>query len=667
MALAEDKELHEFRALMEAPDEYAEGFGWRTYFGAAFIGFIMMPGSIYLGLVAGQSMGPAAEWTTIILFTELARRSFQVLSKQEIYVLYYIAGGLTAMIGVVALSGGAFADLVWKQFLRASAPGGYGEQVPDWVAPGPDSPAVLARTFWHADWLPAIAVLLATQLLSRVAWLSFGYTLFRITSDGEQLPFPMAPIAAQGATALAETSSKQETWRWRVFSVGTMIGLGFGLIYVGVPTLSNVMLVKPVAILPIPWIDFTQGTERFLPGAPTGISTDLGTVFVGFVLPFWMVVGSAIAAGCTLVINPILQVTGHLPTWLPGMETTRTAWAASIDVWLSFGIGTAFAVACIGFYKIARSWMEAGGPGVRGVGFGAPPAGRGDVDVKWPILLFLVATTGYVVLCRILVPDFPIWFVIIYGYIWTPLQSYINARMVGLTGQFVGFPMIREATFIFSGYKGVDIWFAPIPLANYGATAQRFREVELTGTRFTSVVKAEVLMFPILGLRVAPQSHPVGRVPVHTEVLGLPSAAAVALVLLDDRGRQPGDVPARHQAACHGHRSDLRTGLLWPANAARMARHAHLRVHTRPGAVPAHHSAPGCRGAPGSLLLRTTVRRGPVATLYAGSGRGVLVWDRTGRHAGHRLRPRVPVRLPDAVLTAGTTVAVHNQQPDTLT
>lgn len=498
MALAEDKELHEFRALMEAPDEYAEGFGWRTYFGAAFIGFIMMPGSIYLGLVAGQSMGPAAEWTTIILFTELARRSFQVLSKQEIYVLYYIAGGLTAMIGVVALSGGAFADLIWKQFLRASAPGGYGEQVPDWVAPGPDSPAVLARTFWHADWLPAIAVLLATQLLSRVAWLSFGYTLFRITSDGEQLPFPMAPIAAQGATALAETSSKQETWRWRVFSVGTMIGLGFGLIYVGVPTLSNVMLVKPVAILPIPWIDFTQGTERFLPGAPTGISTDLGTVFVGFVLPFWMVVGSAIAAGCTLVINPILQVTGHLPTWLPGMETTRTAWAASIDVWLSFGIGTAFAVACIGFYKIARSWMEAGGPGVRGVGFGAPPAGRGDVDVKWPILLFLVATTGYVVLCRILVPDFPIWFVIIYGYIWTPLQSYINARMVGLTGQFVGFPMIREATFIFSGYKGVDIWFAPIPLANYGATAQRFREVELTGTRFTSVVKAEVLMFPIM-------------------------------------------------------------------------------------------------------------------------------------------------------------------------
>jgi len=180
------------------------------------------------------------------------------------------------------------------------------------------------------------------------------------------------------------------------------------------------------------------------------------------------------------------------------METTRTAWAASIDVWLSFGIGTAFAVAFLGFYKIGRSWLDALRIGRRGIGFGTPPVGRGDVAAYWPILVFFVCTTGYVLLCRHLVPRFPIWFVILYGYFWTPLESYINARMIGLTGQFVGFPMIREATFIFSGYKGVDIWFAPIPLGNYGATAQKFREVELTGTKFTSVVKAEALMFPIM-------------------------------------------------------------------------------------------------------------------------------------------------------------------------
>lgn len=499
MALRETVELAEYRALMEEPDTFEDGFGWQTVVGAFFIGFVMMPGTIYLGLVAGQTMGPAAEWTTIILFTEIARRSFAQLSRQQIYILYYIAGGLTAMMGGVALSGGAFATLIWNQFLRAKAPADLIDQVPNWVAPPPDSEAIAMRTFMHPDWLPAIGVVLLTQIFSRVAWFTLGYVLFRLLSDGEQLPFPLAPINAQGATALAEATSKSETWRWRVFSIGSMIGIGFGLIYLAVPTLTGAVLIQPVSILPIPWIDFTQGTERFLPGVPTGIATNLGDILLGFVLPFWMVVGSFLAAVTTTIVNPIAQVTGNLPTWRPGMETTRTSWAANIDIWLSWGIGTAFAVAAIGVYKMIVTWREAARTGASaGIGFGKGKPGRGDFNVWIMLALFFAATTGYVILCRVLVPRFPLVFLLFFGYIWTPLESYINARMVGLTGQFVSIPMVREATFILSGYKGVDIWFAPIPISNYGATVQRFREIELTGNKFTSVLKAELLMFPIM-------------------------------------------------------------------------------------------------------------------------------------------------------------------------
>ncbi len=500
MALRETLELAEYRSLMEVPEEFEDGFGWQTVIGAFFIGFVMMPGSIYLGLVAGQTMGPAAEWTTIILFTEVARRSFAQLSRQQIYILYYIAGGLTAMYGAVSLSGGAFAGLIWAQFLRAAAPGDLIDQVPNWVAPHPDSAAITGRTFAHSDWIPAITVLLLTQVFSRVAWFSLGYSLFRLLSDGEQLPFPLAPITAQGATALAEASHNEETWRWRMFSIGSMIGIGFGMIYLAVPTLTGAVLIQPVSILPIPWIDFTQGTERFLPGVPTGIGTNMASLMLGFVLPFWMVVGSFLAAVTTTIVNPIAYHTGHLPTWRPGMETTRTAWASQIDIWLSWGVGTAFAVAGLGVYKTVVEWKEKSAAGdesgSRGFGRGVP--GRGDFSVWLMLGLFFVATTGYVILCRRLVPAFPMVFLIVYGYIWTPIQSYINARMVGLTGQFVAIPMIREATFILSGYKGVDIWFAPIPLGNYGATVQRFREIELTGNRFTAVLKAELLMFPIM-------------------------------------------------------------------------------------------------------------------------------------------------------------------------
>lgn len=501
MELREAKELEEYRELMETPDEFIDSFDWKTIVGALFIGLVMMPGSIYLGLVAGQTMGPAAEWTTIILFNELARRSFTSLKRQEIYLLYYVAGALTVMMGTVALSGGAFAQLIWQQyFVRSPAAATFVEQIPLWVAPQPGSDALVSRTFLSAEWLPAIGVLAASQILNRISWFSMGYSLFRITSDVEQLPFPMAPVAAQGATALAEASGTGgETWRWRVFSIGTMIGISFGIIYVGIPTLTGVMLVRPVSILPIPWIDFTQATERFLPSAPTGIATSLAEVMVGFVLPFWIVVGGFAAALLTTFINPLLHLyEGPRDTWQPGMETIHCSFANMIDFWLSFIIGAMLAIAIIGIWQLIQT-QRAAAPGERR-GLGAPPAGRGDINIYLALGLYVAATVGYVALCHYLVPEFKygLIFFAAYGLVWTPLQSYINARMYGLTGQFVGFPMVREASFILSGYRGVRLWFAPIPLANYGRYAQQFREVELTGTKITSVIKAEALIFVVM-------------------------------------------------------------------------------------------------------------------------------------------------------------------------
>jgi hypothetical protein len=177
-------------------DEYIDGFSWRTVIGALFIGLIMMPGAIYLSLVAGQGMGPAAEWVTIILFMEVARRSYQTLKKQEIYLLYYIGASLTSQVGALALTGGAFAGLVMTSYIVNSPVAqalDITSQIPSWVAPRPDSPALLQRTFLHADWLPAITLLMLGQIFGRMQSWGLGYVLFRITSDIERLPFPLAP------------------------------------------------------------------------------------------------------------------------------------------------------------------------------------------------------------------------------------------------------------------------------------------------------------------------------------------------------------------------------------------------------------------------------------------------------------------------------------------
>ena len=54
----EDKELQEYRDLLKPPDHFEEGFSWKTVVGSIFIGFLMMPGSMYLQLVIGAGIGP---------------------------------------------------------------------------------------------------------------------------------------------------------------------------------------------------------------------------------------------------------------------------------------------------------------------------------------------------------------------------------------------------------------------------------------------------------------------------------------------------------------------------------------------------------------------------------------------------------------------------------
>jgi len=500
-----DRELEAYRGLMEPPTTFQDGFTLRTIAGAFFVGFIMMPGAIYMGLIAGVSLGAAAEWVTIILFTELARRSFSSLSRQEIYVIYYIAGGLAGVAGSTMLAGGPIGQLIWHQYLvQSQAALGFdvADKIPSWVVPAAGSEALLARTFLHRAWIPPITVLVVSQVLARIEWFSLGYVLFRITSDVERLPFPLAPVAAQGATALAEIDEHQTSWRWRVFAMGMGIGLLFGAVYVALPALTGLIASEPITLLPIPWIDLTRTTESFLPAAPLGIGTDLGLVLLGTVLPFWVVVGSFSAALVHALGSPVLYHLGALTHWRPGMDTILTNFSNDVDVWLSVYIGAGFAVGIIGIFHAARAIRESRGHESKGSlrsRLAETPVGRGDFPFWLAVGVYLTSTLAMVLLCVFLLEDddFPLLFLLAFGFVATPLLSYVNARMGGLTGQLVSFPMIREGAFIMSGYRGVDIWFAPIPYADHGRRAQLFREVELTGTRFRSILKAELLVLPL--------------------------------------------------------------------------------------------------------------------------------------------------------------------------
>jgi len=516
------EEVEEYRSLLEPPERFEDGFTLRTVIGVLFISLIMTPGEMYLGLVTGGSIGAAAQWVTVILFLEVAKRSFTSLRRQEIYLLVYVASAL------VAREEGAFLDLLFRQYFVRSAEAeqfGLSRMLPYWWVPAPDSEALAQRTFLHRDWLWPMVLLVSGTIVGRITWFTSGYVLFRLTSDREHLPFPTAPMSALSAMALAEESGdEQETWKWPVFAVGGVIGAVFGLVYVGLPTFSEIIAGQKITLIPIPFWDLTPYFGNIMPATPLGITLNLGIIFGGLLMPFWGVVGSFAGVMAHTFASPFLYSAGLLPSWSAGMDTIRTQIVTGIDFWRAFSIGITLAVTVISFYQLfstarqRRMQMEQSSSGdhrypstcqhdgcnahaeVRG--YCLKHLGRGDFNLWVCVILFAVAAVYPIVLAKTLFPTLVTTglLVLFFGiaFVYAPIMSFVSARLDGLIGREVSIPYIHEAVIFLTGYRGVDIWFVPFPTRNYGGHAEGFRVVELTGMRFTSLLKAELFMLPIV-------------------------------------------------------------------------------------------------------------------------------------------------------------------------
>jgi len=524
--MKEDLELKAFRELMEAPDKWEDGFGLKAMIGGVFVGVIMTPASMYMQLVAGSEVGTAAQWVTIILFLELARRSFTILSRPEIFVLYYMAGA--CLVNTTSANGGPGHGLLWQQFIVQSdsfRQFGLAGKIPSWVAPS--SPGILgSRSFFNSAWIVPVGLLILGQFLARVDNFCLGYVMYRVTSDVEKLPFPLAPVGAQGVTALADASKGDDTWRWRVFSFGAMLGIGFAAVYIALPSITGSFLPQPISIISFPFKDFTSNTEDFLPAVPMIVAFDLGLVILGMVLPYWAMVGSLIGLIGSMVMNPVLFHFGVLKSWGPGLGAVRTMEANTLDFYFSFGLGLTGAIAVIGIWHVVSRLF--GGREGRGEtdwrSLLKPPPGRGDFSVWLALVLYFAAAfstigvawwllrlahlegMGSAVTARLL------GVLIFYGLFYSPIIGYVSARMEGIVGQNVELPYVREAARILTGYRGAAIWFIPMPSNNYGNQALYFRKTELTGTKISSMVKAELFVFPVTVLAMVVFSNLIWKI-----------------------------------------------------------------------------------------------------------------------------------------------------------
>ncbi len=518
MAAADQTEIQQYRELIETPTEFKDGFGWTTILGVIFCGLVMLPGGIYLGLMTGTGVGSAASWVTAILFMEIARRAFRPLSKQDLVVLLHAA--TVMMAGNLLFPGGPFGQLVFRAYLvgsEAVRDAGMLSAFPAWFAPSPASLAIAERSLLHVDWLVPGGIVLFMAVIATVQRYTLGYFFFRLTSDVERLPYPLAAVGALGATALADSDPNAEATtgtqseaaeRRRTFSLGAVIGLGFGLLTVGIPALSSLVLDQPLYPIPQPFADATTLTEGFLPATPFGATLDLGVILIGFVLPFWTVVGTFVAIALTLLLNPLLHHYGVLHTWQPGMDTVNTAFSNNVDFWLSFSIGAGLGLSVVSVVntirhvrQLMRERRAAAAANPRNkADFWATPKGRGDYSPWLALGIYLAVTVLVVGLCLVLLPRTPgiVFFLCFFAFLYSPFIAYVNARLLGLSGQGFDIPYVREGAFLLSGARGIDIWLAPIPAENHGWQAQSFRINELAGVRFWSLIKTELVVIPVL-------------------------------------------------------------------------------------------------------------------------------------------------------------------------
>ncbi len=512
MGFTDDKELQEYRDVMQPPDVdgFEDGFNWKAVAGALFLGFIVNPATDYLSLVIGNdaNIGGAMKWVLVIFFAEIAKRSFTKLKTQELYVLHYMVGAALA---------DPFKGYLFKQFMATSEyVQGLGLDLPTWAFPAAESIEMAGRTLMTEAWLPVIAITMFGMIVSRIDNYGLGYVLYRMASDVEKLPFPFAPMRAAGIVALAEGRDDAQSWRQRSFAIGGMMGVVWGVVYICVPMITQVLLPKRLELIPLVFIDFTPQIGKILPAVPFNLVLNFGAFLSGMIVPWWGVVGSFVGLVITWIANPVLQAKGVLSTWQPEMSFIDTVFVNGIDFYISFGIGLTLAVT---FSKLVistsmslkklvvkpkvaelthkESWWSGVREGWRILV--TNNKARGDFSIYGALGIYLASTASWIILGAFLIGDaYPWEILLVYALVYTPLISYATAKLEGVCGQAVSIPYLKELTILLTGYKGAKIWFAPMPIQNLGAETVGFRVLELTGTKIISQVKTLLLTVPIV-------------------------------------------------------------------------------------------------------------------------------------------------------------------------
>lgn len=460
---------------------------------------VFTPISIYMQLVAGVSSLPAVAIIMAILFNEIARLTGNPLTKQELLIIYQMsalaAGATTCYLYQVQKSYFMTSPLAWS-FKINGVP--LPQLIPSWWAPPPSSQAYVLRTFIHADWLiPLLIVNIQSGLFYYLVELSLAAMVSYLYVEVERLPFPLAVIDASLVTTLAERDPDS----MRLFTLAIFPGLVWGAILYLLPSLTGVILV------PLPWLDLTPWTAKWLPGALFGLATDLAPYVSGLFIPFHVAAYMVVASIAVWVVGNHLALTafrGAFPEWaheyFQGMSLTQAYSRSLLRVWIVPQIAFAYASVIAILVFTGKNLIRAFSPLFRASG---EISARPYISLRKSIAMYIAGSVGSVILFSMLVPSFPLWIAFLMSTLVSFLNALISTRAIGETGYSVSIPYEWYTAVYLSGYKGVEAWiFQPVvgglPSLEGGAPywAYMVKVAHLTQTMPSDVFKA--LVFNII-------------------------------------------------------------------------------------------------------------------------------------------------------------------------
>ncbi len=491
--------------ISEESLQFYPGLTWRSFLAMVMAALIFLPASIYLWFAVGSSVSIAATYVTVILFSALARIYGTELTRQELFIIYSVVGGI----------GGAQPLYYWLvyrsyyvnnplslEFKLNGIP--LREYVPVWLSPPPTSVAHQLRTLLHPDWFFAIAINVIFAMLGLAAEIALGIVFSYLYIEVEPLPFPFAQID----TAMINTLHERKPQDMLYF----LLSLTGGAIYGALLYLIPLVLGPQAQIIPYPWIDLTPYTQFFLPGAVIGIATDPLGFLYGMILSPSLTFSMMLGSFATWIFGNTLTLTmfkDFSPDWVreytPGMGIFLIMQRAGLRLWLSFFMGISFGLAIyiliiirnkliVSLKALSKLGKVKGGPGY-------PPP-------KVLFGVFFAATTLSVILYITLVPGIPIWLPFIVSIGLSLVLASVGARVYGelgltFTPDFV-YNMWKAAVY-FSSYQGYAGWIFTPALAGFSTPwyVNTTKVAYATRTRPMDYYKAVIISFilvTVLGL-----------------------------------------------------------------------------------------------------------------------------------------------------------------------